>query len=114
MKPRTCFAPEERAARSRLAQVLHEREFICGSIVSMARRCGKPTCHCVSGSKHASMYLSALLEGKRRLIYIPTPLEEEVKRRVALYQELQQLTQRVSAACLNRVLLRKQEHVRHG
>jgi hypothetical protein len=41
-----------------LAQLLHEREVIAGSVVSMARRCGKRGCRCAQGEKHVSLYLS--------------------------------------------------------
>jgi len=109
MVSRNRFTPEERAARSRLAQLLHDQEVIAGSVVSMARRCGKKGCHCERGEKHVSLYLSIQVEGKRRMVYIPAPLEQEVRRRVDAYREVQRLTHVVSEACVHRALEQKRE-----
>ena len=113
MAVRKRFSPQERAARSRMAQLLHEHDVICGSVVSMARTCGKAGCHCVHGDKHISLYLSTKVEGKRRMVYIPPELEEEVRLRVATYREVTALTEAVSAACVERVLERKRERKSH-
>jgi len=80
----------------------------------MARTCGKAGCRCERGEKHVSLYLSTKVEGKRRMIYIPNELEEEVRQRVAAYREVEQLTEVVSAACVNRVLERKRERKSNG
>lgn len=114
MVSRNRFAPKERAARSRLAQLLHDHDVIRGSVVSMARRCGKARCHCNRGEEHVSLYLSVKIEGKRRMVYIPAQLEEEVRRRVEAYREVERLTQVVSEACVNRVLERKRERKNNG
>lgn len=114
MADRNRFTPQERSARSRLAQLLHEHDVICGSVVSMARTCGKAGCRCVQGEKHVSLYLSTKVKGRRRMVYIPLELEEEVRRRVAAYREVEDLTQVVSAASVNRVLERKRERKSDG
>lgn len=114
MLSRNRFAPKERSARSRLAQLLHDHEVIRGSVVSMARRCGKAGCRCNRGEKHVSLYLSVKIEGKRRMVYIPAHLEDEVRRRVEAYREVERLTQVVSEACVNRVLERKREPKNNG
>jgi hypothetical protein len=107
MAARNRFGSQERAARSRLAQLLHGQDMICGSVVSMARTCGKAGCRCARGEKHVSLYLSVKMEGRRRMVYIPPELEQEVRRCVAAWREAEALTQTVSAACLGRVLERK-------
>ena len=114
MAARNRVTPQERSARSRLAQLLHEHEMIHGSVVSMARTCGKAGCHCEREEKHVSLYLSLKLEGKRRMVYIPPELEEEVRRRVAAYREVEQLAEVVSAACVDRVLERTRERKTNG
>lgn len=114
MVARNRFAPQERAARSRLAQLLHDHDVICGSVVSMARTCGKAGCRCERGEKHVSLYLSTKVEGQRRMVYIPPELEEEVRCRVAAYREVQQLTEVVSTVCVSRVLERKRERKSDG
>lgn len=114
MPSRTHYASGERAARSRLAQLLHEHEVIVGSVVAMTRRCGKKGCHCEHGEKHASLYLSTKVEGKRRMMYVPPDLEEQVRCAVGVYRESQELAQSVSEACLARVLEKKQERKKNG
>ena len=114
MTTRNRFTPQERSARSRLAQLLHEHEVICGSVVSMARTCGKAGCRCAQGEKHVSLYLSTKVEGKRRMLYIPAELEEQVRQRVDAYREVERLTDVVSAACVERVLQSKRERRNHG
>lgn len=109
MRNRTGFTARERAARSRLAQLLHDQDVIAGSVVVMARVCGKAGCRCVQGEKHVSLYLSTRVAGKRRMIYIPSDLEEAVRQRVAAYREVEQLTQEVSQTCVERVLDRKRK-----
>ncbi len=109
MASRKRYAAQERSARSRLAQLLHDHEVVCGSVVSMARRCGKTGCRCEQGEKHVSLYLSVKIEGKRRMVYIPSPLEESVSRSVDAYREVQRLTREVSAACVGRVLAEKEK-----
>jgi hypothetical protein len=109
MASRNRFTAQERAARSRLAQLLHNFDVIVGSVVTMERTCGKPGCRCARGQKHVSLYLSTKMEGKRRLIYIPADLEEPVRARVAAYREVEQLTKEVSNACVERVLDRKRK-----
>lgn len=114
MPSRNHFGPSERAARSRLAQLLHAHEFIQGSVVTMERKCGKAGCHCVDGEKHVSLYLSVKVAGKRQMVYIPGDMEEEVRRRVDDYRELERLTAVVSGACVERVLAKKRERKSNG
>lgn len=114
MTSRNQFTAKERAARSRLAQLLHGDELICGSVVSMARRCGKKGCHCEQGEKHVSLYLSIKIEDERRMVYIPPELEKEVRRRVEVYRESQRLTRVVSEACIHRVLEKKRKRADQG
>jgi hypothetical protein len=114
MTSRNQFTAKERAARSRLAQLLHSDELICGSVVSMARKCGKKGCHCEQGEKHVSLYLSIKMEEERRMVYIPPELEKEVRRRVEVYRESQQLTRVVSEACIHRMLEQKRNRAKQG
>lgn len=108
MASRKRYASKERSARSRLAQLLHDHEVICGSVVSMARCCGKAGCRCLRGEKHVSLYLSVKIKGKRRMVYIPAQLEAEVRRCVDACREVQDLTQKVSEACVSRLLEKKE------
>lgn len=107
MNARNRFTAQERAARSRLTQILHDHEFICGSVVSMARCCGKKNCRCQRGEKHVSLYLSVKLGDKRHMLYIPPDLEEQVRRQVDAWRESESLTRAVSDACVQRLIHQK-------
>ena len=109
MRHRGAMPAAERAARSRLAKLLHERPLLRGSVVSMARTCGKAGCKCTRGEKHVSMYLSVSTGGKSKMIYIPAGLEGTVRTWVGSYRETQELTREVAESCLERLLARKQE-----
>lgn len=98
----------EREARSRLAQLVHGKAFVCGSLVRMARRCGKPRCKCRRGKKHISLYLSVRLKRTRKLIYIPSEWEETLRAWVAEYREMGRLIEEVSQANLGRLLKAKE------
>ena len=99
----------EREARSRLRQRLGEEPLLRGSLVQMARRCGKPGCHCRSGDKHVSLYLAIRAGSRRALIYLPPALEEQARRAVQNWQDVDGLLEIVSQATLERLLQEKQQ-----
>lgn len=49
-----------------------------GSITLTYRRCGKPTCHCVTGDGHPMWALSFSLEGQKRVEVITEELATEL------------------------------------
>jgi len=79
MKHRSQMSKEERAARSKVAKLIHDHPFIEGGLVRMARTCGKDGCKCTKGHKHVSWYLATRYAGKRKMIYIPADMEKEVR-----------------------------------
>ena len=109
MRPRSARPPAERRARSRLAQVVHQEDFLRGSLVTMRRTCGKPRCRCTRGEKHVSLYLAVRDGGKRRLIYVPAAWEERVRQWVATGQEVGRLIEAISAGALDRLRRGKKE-----
>jgi hypothetical protein len=77
VSPTSLPAPE-REARSRLRQLLSESGgFLHGSLIAMARRCGKPSCRCASDdqARHRSLCLGQTLGGKTTMVHIPADLE---------------------------------------
>lgn len=77
VSPASLPAPE-REARSRLRQLLSESGgFLHGSLIAMARRCGKPSCRCASDdqARHRSLCLGQTLGGKTTMVHIPADLE---------------------------------------
>lgn len=109
MKHRNHLPPKERDARSRLAQLLHQKPFLIASLVSMPRVCGKPGCKCVRGELHPGLYLALRVGTKRQMIHVPQTLEEKVRQWVSTYQEIWQLMKQTSGVCFERFLTEKQQ-----
>jgi hypothetical protein len=87
---------DERQVRSKLHQLLNQAEgFLHGSLIVMARRCGKPSCRCAAddNAKHQSLYLGQTLEGKTTMIYIPARLEPTVRQWHDNFQQAGQLVE---------------------
>ena len=98
VSPASLPAPE-REARSRLHQLLSEAEgFLHGSLIVMARRCGKPSCRCASddGARHLSLCLGQTRGGKTTTLHIPADLEPLVRQWVDNFQEASRLLEQLS------------------
>jgi len=107
---RASLPPADRRARSALLKLLAGAQPLArASLVSMARRCGKPGCHCAEGEKHVSLYLAARFGRKRQMIYIPPPLENEARRLVENGRRVEELIERISQAALERLVAHKAE-----
>ncbi len=109
MRHRGYLPTEERQARSRLAQLLHEKPLLIGSLVSMPRVCGKPGCKCSRGELHPGLYLALRVGSKRKMIHVPQSLEAKVRQWVETYQEVWRLMEEVSQACYQRFFQEKQQ-----
>jgi hypothetical protein len=109
MLPRNHLPQIERQARSRLAQLLHQKPFLIGSLVSMPRVCGKSGCKCTRGELHPGLYLASRVGTKRRMIHVPHAMEEKIRQWVLTYQELWQLMEQVSQSYLDRFQSEKQQ-----
>jgi len=104
MRHRGHISATERRKRSRLAKLLHDRRFLCGSLVTMARTCGNPRCKCMRGEKHVSLYLAIKDGDKRKMIYIPRQWDKTIVSWIQNYREMKKLTNEVSQLCLQRFL----------
>ena len=109
MYHRSHLSDPERRTRSRLAQILHQQPFLCGSLVTMHRTCGKPGCKCTRGELHRGLYLALRVGKKRKMIHVPQAMEEKVCQWVANYQEAWRLMEQVSGLCLKQFLLDKEQ-----
>jgi len=69
-----------------------------GSLITLKRKCGKPTCHCAKGKPHTSPALSYSLKGKTKILTLRTTDIPEIKAALRRYrdalQALQQQTHR--------------------
>jgi len=82
---------------SHLARLTSKGKFLRGNPVIMRRVCGNKNCRCVlEGKKHESLYISKNKDGKRKMIYVPKRMEEEVVAKLEAYQKIKKLTERIS------------------
>ena len=109
MRHRGQFTRSERVARSRLAKLLHEEPFLCGSLVSLQRVCGKEGCKCNQGELHPGLCVALRVGEKRKMIYVPRALEATARRWVSTYQEAWDLMEKISRVCLERFLKGKEK-----
>ena len=108
MRSRSQRSSPERVARASAVRHIGASPLLRGSLVVMRRKCGKPTCHCQEGEKHASLYLAIRVGKKRTMIYIPQHLEETARQWVQNGREVDDLLDFVSQQCLERLLEQKQ------
>jgi hypothetical protein len=107
MKHRSSLSSKERGARSRAAQLIHDKPLIVGSLVEMENTCGKPNCKCAKGDKHKSWCLAVRDMGKRKMVHIPRGWEEEVFEGVKTYREICRQMEIVSQIGIERIALSK-------
>jgi len=95
-----------------LESFLAREPFLPGSLYTLRRRCGKPTCRCARGELHASIVLSYRGQGRPQNITLPPEQLREVRRLtedyrtfrkartqlVRLVRQLQDLLDRIEAA----------------
>jgi hypothetical protein len=111
VKSRSQRPPEERHARSRTLQLIGGSPVLRGSLVSMARTCGKSGCHCQRGEKHTSLYLAVRLDDRRRMLYVPPAMEDTVRGWVENAREVDRLLDFVSQQYLQQFLAEKERHL---
>jgi len=89
---------QERAARSRLRQILQESGLIRATWVRLRRPCGGAGCHCAKGKKrwHEGWSISQSQKGKLRRKSIPNHLKNEVGRWLKEYWEARKLLDQIS------------------
>lgn len=109
MLPRTALPKEHRALYSRLRALFKEPGLIRGNLVEMRRGCGKKSCRCQSApeARHRSLYLGLSLNGKHRMVYIPSEWEARVREWAARYSEVRELLEQISLGFLERLEKRK-------
>jgi len=87
MKPPTPTGPQAARLRqrkhARLAQLALPPDALPGSLALTHRRCGKPTCHCAQGAGHPLWSLTFMVDGTKRVEWIPATWVADVQRRVA-------------------------------
>ena len=87
------------------AVVMATETMLWGSLGTVYRRCGKPTCHCATGGeKHGPVfYLTRGEHGHTRNIYVPEELRDEVAAGVAAYRRYRELGQEIAQSNARRL-----------
>ena len=94
---RNFMESELKKSTSHLAKLVYKGSFLRGNPVVMERTCGNKNCRCVlEGKKHKSLYISKNKDGKRKMVYVPRHLEDEVRAKLDAYQKVKKLTEKVS------------------
>ncbi len=89
---------------ARVAQLVARVPVLAGSLVRIAKHCGRAGCHCQAGEKHVGWYLTRPVQGKTQTTYVPQELVAEVQGWMAEHRRLKQLVAEISE--LNRALIR--------
>jgi hypothetical protein len=111
MKPRSQRPADERRARSHAVRHVARNSLLRGSLVPMARTCGKAGCHCQQGEKHISLYLAVRRDNRRVMIYVPPTMENTVRDWVENAKEVDSLLEFISQQCLTEFLQQKQKAI---
>jgi len=82
--------------RQHLEQLLmRHRRLLRGSLLERPKFCGKPGCKCTKGQPHPpSLYLSRLVKGAVRHLFIRAADQERVRKEALSYKELRQALRR--------------------
>jgi len=81
-----------------------------GSLITLKRKCGKPSCHCATGEPHETPALSTSLDGVTRIITLRTEDIAPVRQALSRYQKAKADLDRRARRGLN-VLRRQREKV---
>lgn len=96
IKHRSQFSPKQRAARSHLAKIVHDQNYLRAAPVTMSRVCGNPNCRCARGEKHVSLYLSRSAGGTIQKLFVPKAYEAQVRQWIENYRRIRELLEQVS------------------
>jgi len=89
---------------ARVKQMVPRGPVLAGSLVQIAKHCGRAGCHCQRGPKHVGWYLTRPVGGKTQTTYVPLTLRKEVQGWIQEYHRLKTLIAEISQ--LNRELIR--------
>lgn len=106
---RAHMSSKQRAVRSRLAQLVHLRPLVRGTVSVRHMTCGKKGCRCAQGERHRAVYLSCSFKGKNRQLFVPQAMEDEVREWVANYHTLQELLEQLSEQAWQTLRARKEK-----
>jgi len=89
---------------ARVRRLARAGPLLAGSLVPIAKHCGRAGCRCQAGEKHVGWYLTRSVRGKTQTTYVPLDLLKEVRAWVAEHRRVKALLAEISE--LNRALIR--------
>ena len=108
--------PEASRLRQRKFSLLRQfplpQDLLPGSLSVSYTRCGKPTCHCAQGEKHAAWSLTFMAAGQKRVERIPKDWVDDVRRRVVAGRAFQDALREVLTANAELLVLRRKQQPR--
>jgi hypothetical protein len=85
-----------RSLEARLKKLTPPGPVLAASLACIAKRCGRPTCHCANGTPHTAYHLTFKDQGKSRTVYVPLDLVEEVRSWIDNHRRLKRLLKEIS------------------
>ena len=89
-----------RSLAARLKQLAATGPVLAASLTRIAKRCGRPSCHCAHGTPHTAYHLTYKDRGKSKTVYVPLDLVDEVRKWLDEYKRIKQLLKQISALSL--------------
>lgn len=100
---------QERKLRSRLAQLAGAKTLIHATLSVRHVTCGKKSCRCARGERHRAVYLVSSAKGKKRQVFVPLNMEQEVREWVENYRMVMDLLEKVSEGAWAELRRRKEK-----
>ena len=89
---------------ARIKRLARTGPLLAGSLVQIAKHCGRAGCHCRKGEKHVGWYLTRSVQGKTQTTYVPQDMLAEVQGWIREYRRAKELMAQISE--LNQALIR--------
>lgn len=105
---RGSMSTEERKCRSELSQLIGDKGFVRGSLVTREKVCGKANCKCARGEKHVAQYLVVSQGGKKKQLFVSADMEAQVRRWLDNYRLIQESLEEICNINLERIQQREQ------
>jgi len=76
----------------------HASQILRGSLITLRRKCGTPTCRCIKGELHQTPAISYSLRGSTKMLTLRSQDVPEVKAALKRYQKALQALEREALA----------------
>jgi len=63
---------------ARIKKLAQTGPLLAGSLVQIAKHCGRAGCHCQKGEKHVGWYLTRSVQGKTQTTYVPQDMLDDI------------------------------------